>query len=119
MHGRVDRAGEERRVDFLGEQALAAGLGEGAILDRVAARADDLKRDALDLPALGLSQAAAGLVRLDERQGRTARAKREQGGGWGHPSGLTFETNPVKLGPFRKSLRVAVRATQWPSVRCP
>ena len=34
MHGRVDRAGEERGVDFLGEQALAAGLGERTILDR-------------------------------------------------------------------------------------
>ena len=78
MDGRVDRAGEQRRVDLLGEQALAAGVGERPVLDRVAARADDLKRDPLDLPAVRLGQAAARLVRLDERQRRTARSEGKQ-----------------------------------------
>ena len=34
MRRRVDRAGEERGVDFLGEQALAARLGERTIRTR-------------------------------------------------------------------------------------
>ena len=80
MDGQVDAAVEQRLLDFLGEQPFAAGLGEGAVLDRVAAYADDLERDALDLPALRVGEAAPRLVRLDERQGRTARAKREPGG---------------------------------------
>ncbi len=71
-------AGEERGVDFLGEQALPAGLGERPVLDRVAAGADDLKRDPLDLPALRVREPAAGLVGLRQREGRTARAEREE-----------------------------------------
>ena len=56
MDRRVDFAGEERGVDFLREQALAAALGERPVLDAVAACADRLERDALDLPALRLGQ---------------------------------------------------------------
>jgi hypothetical protein len=51
VHGGVDRAREERGVNLLGEQALAAGLGERAVLDRIAAHANDLERDPVDLPA--------------------------------------------------------------------
>jgi hypothetical protein len=57
MRRRVDRAGEQRGVDFLGEQALAAGLGERTILDRIAGCSDDLERDPLDLPAMRLCEA--------------------------------------------------------------
>ncbi len=42
VHGEVDGAGDQRRVQFLGEQALAPGFGEGAILNRVPGRADHL-----------------------------------------------------------------------------
>ena len=52
----VDRAGEKRDVDLLGEQALAAGLGQRPVLDAIATGADHLKRDPLDLPALRLGQ---------------------------------------------------------------
>ena len=69
-----------RGVDFLGEQTLAASIGERAVLDPVAGRSNGLKRDPLDLPAMRLGQPAARFVRLHERQGRTAGAKREQGG---------------------------------------
>ena len=41
MHREVDRAGGERLLDLLGEQALAADLGERPVLDRVAGGADD------------------------------------------------------------------------------
>ena len=80
VHGAVDRPGEERGVDFLGEQALAPSVGERPILDRVPSGSDDLKRDPLDRPAMRLGQPAARLVRLRERQWRTARAEREDSG---------------------------------------
>jgi len=79
VHGGVDCAGDERGVDFLGEQAPAAGLRKRTILDRVAGRANDPEPDPLDLPAMRLGEAAARLVRPRERKGRTARAKRERG----------------------------------------
>jgi hypothetical protein len=40
MHGDVDAAGDERFLDLLGEQALAAGFGERPVLDAVAAGRD-------------------------------------------------------------------------------
>jgi hypothetical protein len=116
----VDRAGEERGVDFLGEKALAADVGEWPILNPIARRPNDLKRDSFDLAAMRRGQQAAGLVRLGQRQRRTARAKREQGG-CSHRSDLSFEKGPVKLSHFRKSalpkgLRSDRRlfALEWP-----
>ena len=81
VNRRVNCADKERGVDFFGEQALAARLGERSVLDNVAAGADDLKRDPLNLPALRLGQEAARLIRLRQRQGRSARAEGEEGGG--------------------------------------
>lgn len=78
---RVNRADKERGVDFFGEQALAARLGERSVLDNVAPGADDLERDPLYLPAVRLGQKAARLIRLRQRQGRSARAEGEEGGG--------------------------------------
>src|SRR5271155_1203152 len=86
----VDRAGEKRGVDLLRERAVAAGPGERPVLDPVAAGADHLKRDPLDLPALRLRQQSAGLVRLLERERRTARAEREQDGR-GHRGVLSID----------------------------
>jgi hypothetical protein len=126
----VDRAGEERGVDFLGEKALAADVGEWPILNPIARRPNDLKRDSFDLAATRRGQQAAGLVRLGQRQRRTARAKREQGG-CSHRSDLSFEKGPVKLSHFRKSALRKGRssdrrlfALEWPeallnmSLRC-
>ena len=45
MHGKVDMTIEQRLIDLLGEQALAANLGEAPVLHPVAGRAD---RDNLD-----------------------------------------------------------------------
>ena len=118
---RVDRAGEERGVDFLGEQALAASLGERPILDRVAGGADDLKRDPLDLPAMRLGQPAARLVRLRERQGRTARAEREEadeviGAAWASRKILSSLEPKRKRRWIFSRPAVDVRASAMPSV---
>ena len=78
VDGGVDLAREQRDVDLLGEQALAAGLGERPVLDRVAARADDPQLDVLLRPAVRLREPAPGLVGLSERQRRAAGAKDEK-----------------------------------------
>ena len=54
MHGEVDGAGEQRLLDFLGEEPLAAGLGQRPVLNDVAGGADDA-----DLDPLGVEPAAA------------------------------------------------------------
>ena len=40
MHGGVDHAVDQRLLDLLDEQALAADLGQRAVADRVAGGAD-------------------------------------------------------------------------------
>ena len=45
MHREVDRAGEQRLLDLLGEQALAADLRQRPVADHVAGGADDLDLD--------------------------------------------------------------------------
>ena len=75
MHRDVDPPVEERRVDFLGEQPLAAGLGERPILDHVAAGADD--RDARRAPRPSHARArAAGASRAPGRGRAASRACR-------------------------------------------
>ena len=41
VHGEVDAAVQQRLVDLLGEQALAAEVGQAAVLHRIAGGADD------------------------------------------------------------------------------
>src|ERR1044072_7659966 len=74
MHREVDRAGEQRFLDFLGEQPLAAGFAQRAILDAVARGAD---RDDLALllaQAVRAAERGAHQVRLRERERAAARA---------------------------------------------
>src|SRR5260370_8197183 len=73
MHREVDFACEQRLFDLLGEQPLAAGLGERPVLDLVAGGAD---RDELDR---GSGEAMGGerlpdQLRLLERQRAPPRA---------------------------------------------
>jgi hypothetical protein len=35
VHGKVDLARQQRLLDFLGEEALAAGFGERAVLNAI------------------------------------------------------------------------------------
>ena len=63
MHGEVDVAGQQRLLDLLGEQALAADLGERPVLDAVAGGLDDAH----------LERASAGPCAASRRS-RTSRA---------------------------------------------
>ena len=74
MHGKIDRAGQQRLLDLLGEQALAAGVRQRPVLDRVAAGADGLDFDPVERDAARRGEAALHLPRLDQRQRRAARA---------------------------------------------
>ena len=78
MDGEVDAAVEQGGIDFLGEQTLAASLGERPILDDVAAGANDGDRDARLVPAVGGGETAARLLRLGEGERRAARAEGEE-----------------------------------------
>jgi hypothetical protein len=78
MHRKIDRTGDERLLDLLGEEALAAGIGQRPVADRIARGADDLERDLLRGNA-ARRQAIAHLLRLGERQRATARADDERG----------------------------------------
>ena len=72
MHGDVDAAGEQRFLEFLGEQALAAGFRKRTILDAVAGRGDRLDRKGLFRQIMRGHQPGPRLVRL--RQGKWAAA---------------------------------------------
>ena len=78
VHGEIDLVRQQRLLDLLGEQPLAAGLRERAILDRVAGRADDVQGDPHLVESVGGGEACAHLVRLRERQRRAARADAQQ-----------------------------------------
>ena len=74
-------------LDLLGEQALAADLGQRAVLDAVALRADD---DDLDRGIVGQRRVGRGQRRLDhpglgQGQRRAAGAEAERAGGASWP----------------------------------
>ena len=66
--------GEERRLDLLGEEPLAAGLGERAVPDRVAGGPDRDDLDGVRRQPMRGNQGVAHGVRLPERQPAAARA---------------------------------------------
>ena len=77
MHGEVDAPVEQRLLDLLGEQALAADLGQRPVLDAVAGGADDDDLDRLlAAPSAAASRArttcactsASGLPRVPMRR---------------------------------------------------
>ena len=74
MHGEIDLVVEQCEIELFGEQALAAGLGERAVLDGVAGRADHADGDRLLGDAVCMGELRTHLMRLGERQGRAARA---------------------------------------------
>ncbi len=77
VHRDVDAPLEQRLLDLLGEQALAADLGERAVLHRVAGGLDDddLDRRRLGQLAVHRGEARAHLTGLGERQGAAARTQ--------------------------------------------
>src|SRR5438132_4554160 len=80
MHRQIDGAGDERLLDLLREQALAAGLGQRPVADHVAAGADDLELDALSGKRVRGGQAITHLSGLRERERAAARADDERRG---------------------------------------
>ena len=74
MDRNVDRSLKLRLIQLLGEQSLAANLGERAVLDHVAAGLDDDDFEMFFRRAMDQSQTAARLMRLRQRQGTAARA---------------------------------------------
>ena len=74
MHGEVDVAGEQRLLQLLGEQPLAAGLDQRPVGDPVAGRLDDDQLALLRRKAVRGAEARGHLARLGQRQGRAARA---------------------------------------------
>src|SRR5262249_14930948 len=78
MHGKVDGAGEERLIELLGEQALAAFLSERPVADHVAGRVDRLECDRTGGKRVRGGEAIAHLFRLGERERAAARADDER-----------------------------------------
>ena len=79
MHREVDAALEQRLLDLLGEQALAAGLGQRPVLDPVAGGADHLDLDPRRIEAMRLRQRVAHHAGLRQRQRAAARADPQNG----------------------------------------
>src|SRR5262244_601898 len=106
MHGEVDGAGAERLLDLLGEEALAAGLGQRPVADDVAAGADDLELDALCGKRVRRGQAIAHVLGLGERERTAARADDERrGSGRGRRRGLHPMTSQCYAGRSRPKQR--------------
>ena len=82
------RAGEQRLLDLAGEEALAAEIGERAVLHPVAAGADRHDREGGLRQAVRGHQPVAGLVRLGERQRAAAGADAERAVGRGRVGGI-------------------------------
>ena len=81
MDGEVDRAGEQRLLDLLGEEPLAALVGERARRGTVAAGADrhDLERALGGERGMRGGEPRLGLCGLRERQGTAAAAETQNG----------------------------------------
>ncbi len=67
-------AGQQRLLDLLGEETLAAGLGQRPVLDAVARGPDGAHLECQPAGPVRCLQALAHLVRLRQRQWRAARA---------------------------------------------
>jgi hypothetical protein len=101
MHGDVDGACQQGLFDLAGEQALAADLFQGAVLNLVAG---DLDHHDLECPGRqgkGGGKAVARLMGLRQRQRAAARADLEGtvGGGKavGHDASLSCDRCAVQL----------------------
>ena len=79
---------EQRLLDLLGEQALAAGLGQRPVLDAVAGGADHLELDPLRREAVRPGQRVADHAGLRQRQRAAARADPQDCGIRGRLTGL-------------------------------
>ena len=85
MDREIDAAVDQRLLDLLGEQALAAFLGEIAVGHQIAAGADDgdLDRAGFGQLAMRRRQPAAQFSGLGQRERAAAGAKAQKGRGHG------------------------------------
>jgi uroporphyrinogen decarboxylase len=74
MHGKVDLARQQRLFDFLGEEALAAGVGERAVLNAIPRCLDDAHFKLVLARAVRRLEPGEYLLRLRQRQNRSTRA---------------------------------------------
>src|SRR6185369_9818480 len=79
MNRKIDCAREQRLLDLLGEQALAAHLTERAILDAVARGADHRDFDRVVVPAMRGDERCTHQARLRECERTAARADAQCG----------------------------------------
>ena len=79
MDGEIDGAVEERDVELLGEQPLAARFRERPVLDGVARGLDDRQGQVLHAPAMSGGEPVLRLVRLREGERAAPRADDEGG----------------------------------------
>src|SRR5207253_11322987 len=75
MHREVDPARRKRLLDLLGEQPLAANIRQRPILNTVAAGADRLNGDLLEIEAMRRGQRLPHHARLGQRERTAARAE--------------------------------------------
>ncbi len=82
MHGEVDTPGEQRLLDLLGEEALAADFGQAAVLHAVArcANGDDLDGPRRVEVGMGNEQPVAHQSGLAQRHRAAAGANAERAG---------------------------------------
>ena len=78
VHGDVDAPVEQRLLDLLGEEALAAGFRKRPVLDAVATGRDDLDGEGVLGHSVRRHQQRPHLVRLCQRQRAAASAYPEQ-----------------------------------------
>ncbi len=104
MHGEIDAAVVQRLMDLLGEQPLAADIGEAAVLHRIAGGADRVFLEHVEVAQHRAEGAQHGeeRLRLHERQRARARADtqrqqaamRRDGRRLGEAHDLTLEHDP-------------------------
>ncbi len=84
MDRKVDCAVEQRAVELLGPQRLAANLGQRAVLHAVAGGLDGDDRHGVFGPPMRGAERGGDHVRLHQSEGRSARAEAQGKGGLSH-----------------------------------
>ena len=78
MHGEIDRAAEQRVVNLLGEQPLAAEVPQRLVPDAVAGRGDRLERDGILCEAVRIDEQRPHMVRLPQSERAATRADQKR-----------------------------------------
>jgi hypothetical protein len=98
VHRQIDIAPEQRLVDLLGEQALAAELAQRLVLDPVAGGGDHAQADIAFAETVRRKQARPHMPRLPQGKRAAAGADQKGPGGQGPSVLLWFIVNLVMPG---------------------